>query len=85
MMLFVISKMAGVKNNARMVDSAVLSIGKNMNSSVDRTTDDAAAFVQDLMTAMIYAHVLNRGPSGILSPVDERQEVPYADQLNMSS
>ena len=54
-----------------MLDSSDLSIGKNMNSSVDRTPDGTAAFVQDVKTTMIYTHVLNRGGKGVKSPVDD--------------
>jgi hypothetical protein len=39
---------AVVSKDSRILDSSVLSIGKNMNSSVDGTPESTAAFVQDV-------------------------------------
>ncbi len=35
---------------------------------------------KDVKTTMIYTHVLNYGPKGVRSPIDESKAVFYADQ-----
>ena len=35
---------------------------------------------KDVKTTMIYTHVLNYGPKGVRSPIDEPKAVSYTDQ-----
>lgn len=35
---------------------------------------------KDVKTTMIYTHVLNYGPKGVRSPIDESKAVSYTDQ-----